>query len=161
MVKNPLANAEDKWDMGLVPGLERSPEEGNPTHPVFLPGEAHGQRSLAGYSLFACVLSCFSCVWLFATLWTIDFQTSLSMGFSRQEYWNGFPCPSPGDLPNPGIESTSLKSPELAGRFFTTSPTIAQGTLLNALWCPEWWRSPKGRGYMYTYGWFTLLYSRN
>ena len=45
------------------------------------------------------------------------------MGFSRQEYWNGLPCPSPGDLPNPGIESMSLLSPALAGRFFTTSTT--------------------------------------
>ena len=119
------------------------------------------QRSLAGYSPCACVLSCFSCVWLFATLWTIAFQTSLSMGFSRQGYGNVLPCPSPGDLPNPGTEPTSLKSPELAGRFFSTSPTIAQETLPNALWWREWWGSPKGRGYVYTYGWFTLLYSRN
>ena len=42
----------------------------------------------------------------------------LSMGFSRQEYWSGFPCPPPEDLPDPGIESESLKSPTLAGRFF-------------------------------------------
>ena len=46
-----------------------------------------------------------------------------SMGFSRQEYWNGLPCSSPGDLPNPGTEPTSLKSPALAGGFFTTSTT--------------------------------------
>ena len=45
------------------------------------------------------------------------------MGFSRQEYWSGLPCPSPGDLPDPGVEPTSLTSPELAGRFFTTSAT--------------------------------------
>ena len=38
-----------------------------------------------------------------ATLWTIARQAPLSMGFSRQEYWNGLPCPPPGDLPNPGI----------------------------------------------------------
>ena len=43
----------------------------------------------------------------------------LSMGFSRQEYWSGLPCPPPGDLPNPGIKP---KSPALAGRFFTTEP---------------------------------------
>jgi len=43
------------------------------------------------------------------------------MGFSREEYWSGFPCPSPGDLPNPGIKLES--SPALAGRFFTTSTT--------------------------------------
>ena len=43
-------------------------------------------------------------VQLFATPWTVDPQAPLSMGFSRQEYWNGLPFPSPGDLPNPGIE---------------------------------------------------------
>ena len=46
-------------------------------------------------------------VWLFATPWTVDYQASLSMGFSRQEYWSGLPFPSPGDLPNPGIEPRS------------------------------------------------------
>ena len=40
------------------------------------------------------------------------------MGFSRQEYWSGLPCPPPGDLPEPGTEHTSLKSPTLAGEFF-------------------------------------------
>ena len=44
----------------------------------------------------------------------------LSMGFPRQEYWSGLPIPSPGDLPNPGIESVS---PALAGRLFTAEPT--------------------------------------
>ena len=45
-----------------------------------------------------------SCVQLFATPWTVAYQAPLSMGFSRQEYWSGLPFPSPGDLPNPGIE---------------------------------------------------------
>ena len=45
------------------------------------------------------------------------------MGFSRQEYWSGLPCPSPGDLPDSRIKLTSLKSPALAGGFFTTSAT--------------------------------------
>ena len=45
------------------------------------------------------------------------------MGFSRQEYWNGLPCPPLEDLPNPGIEPVSLTSPELAGGFFITSIT--------------------------------------
>ena len=44
------------------------------------------------------------------------------MGFSRQEYWSGLPCPPPGDLPNPGIESKSLASPDLAGEFCTAAP---------------------------------------
>jgi len=45
------------------------------------------------------------------------------MGFSRQEYWSGLPCPPPGDLPDPRIEPEALMSPALAGRFFTTSTT--------------------------------------
>ena len=45
------------------------------------------------------------------------------MGFPRQKYWNGLRCPPPVDLPNPGIEITSLMSPALAGRFFITSTT--------------------------------------
>ena len=49
-------------------------------------------------------------------------QASLSMGFSGQEYWSRLPCPPPGDLPNPGIQTMSLVSPALAGRFFTIVP---------------------------------------
>ena len=45
------------------------------------------------------------------------------MGFSRQEYWSVLPFPSPGDLPDPGIEAVSLKSPALAGGFLTTRAT--------------------------------------
>ena len=55
-------------------------------------------------------------VWLFATLWTISCQAPLLMGSSRQEYWNGLPCPPPGYLPDPGIKPMSLMSPELTGR---------------------------------------------
>ena len=54
-----------------------------------------------------CMLCHFTCILLFATLWTIAPQAPLSMGFSRQEYWSGFPFPSPGDLPIPGIEPGS------------------------------------------------------
>ena len=64
-----------------------------------------------------------SCVRLFVTPWTVARQAPLSMGFSRQEYWSGLPCPSPGDFPNPGIKPTSLVSPALAGGFLTTSAT--------------------------------------
>ena len=70
-----------------------------------------------------CVLNCFSHVRLFATLWTVAHQASLSMGFSRQEYWRGLSCPPLGDLPDPGIKLTTLMSPALAGTFFTTSAT--------------------------------------
>ena len=54
------------------------------------------------------LLSCFSHVWLFATLRTIAHQTLLSMGFSRQEYWSGLPCPPPGHLPDPGTDPCLL-----------------------------------------------------
>ena len=69
--------------------------------------------------LFVCVcvcvcVSCFSRVWLFVTFWTIACQAPLSMGFPRHEYWSELPCPPSGDLPNPGIELTSLTSPALA-----------------------------------------------
>ena len=64
-----------------------------------------------------------SYVQLFATPWPVACQAPLSMGFSRQEYWSGLPCPPPGDLSNLGIEPVSLLSPALAGRFFTTSAT--------------------------------------
>ena len=59
-------------------------------------------------------------VQLFVTLWTVAHQASLSMGFSRQEHWSGLPFPTPGDLPDPGIEPTSPVALALSGRFFTT-----------------------------------------
>ena len=59
----------------------------------------------------------------FATAWNVAHQAPLSMGFPRQEYWSGLPCPSPGDLSGPGIESTSLESPSLVGRVFTAEPS--------------------------------------
>ena len=98
--------------------------------------------ALVSWVLRACVFVCFLCfgfvllwrrkhflysyifvcmrnrVWIFATPWTVAHQAPLSMGFSRQEYGSGLPCPSPGELPNPKIE---LKPPALANRFFTTA----------------------------------------
>ena len=60
----------------------------------------------------------------FVTLWTVARQAPLSMGCSRQEYWSRLPFPTPGDLPNPGIEPASLVSPALTGRFLTTNATL-------------------------------------
>ena len=54
-----------------------------------------------------------SCVQFFVTLWTLAHQVPLSMGFPRQQYWNGLPFPSPGDLPNPGIKPESPVFPAL------------------------------------------------
>ena len=65
--------------------------------------------------MHACMLSCFSCVQLFVTLWTVDHQAPLPMGFSRQEHWGGLPCPPLGDLPDPGMEHVS---PALVGGFY-------------------------------------------
>ena len=64
-----------------------------------------------------------SLVRFLATPWTVAHQGPLSMGFSRQKYWSELPFLSPGYLPDPGIEPTSLAPPALAGRFFTTSTT--------------------------------------
>ena len=69
------------------------------------------------------MLSRFSHVRHFATLWTVACQAPLSMGFSMQEYWSGLPCSPPRDLPNLRIKPESLMSPALTGRFFTTSAT--------------------------------------
>ena len=59
------------------------------------------------------MLSCFSHVHLFVTLWTVACQAPLSLGFSRQVYWSRLPCPLPGDLPDPGIRPRSPAAPAL------------------------------------------------
>ena len=61
-------------------------------------------------------------VQLFATLWTVACQTPLSMGFPRQQYWSGLPLPSPGGLPDPGMEPICLVSPALVDKFFAAEP---------------------------------------
>ena len=73
------------------------------------------------FILIRAMLSLFSRVRFFVTPWTAAHQAPLPMGFSRQEYWSGLPCPPPGDLPDPGIEPTSLTSlgsPAPVGSFF-------------------------------------------
>ena len=60
-----------------------------------------------------CMLSHFSRVPLFATLWTVAYWAPVSMGVSRQEYWHGLPCPPAGDLPGPGVKPMSLRSPAI------------------------------------------------
>ena len=86
----------------------------------------HSWSSKSGWDLFpkcVCMLSHLSCVQLFVTPWTVARQAPLSLGFSRQEYWRGLPCSSPGDLPATGIELAPLMSPTLTGGFFPTSAT--------------------------------------
>ena len=73
------------------------------------------------FILIRAMLSLFSRVRFFVTPWTAAHQAPLPMGFSRQECWSGLPCPPPGDLPDPGIEPTSLTSlgsPAPVGSFF-------------------------------------------
>ena len=78
------------------------------------------------HCLYSCVLGHFSRVQLFATLWAIAHQASLSMGFSRKEYWSGLPFPSPGDLPDPGVElrPDSLQSEPPGSPFFFLLPFL-------------------------------------
>ena len=110
--------------------------------------------------LLMCWGQSLSRVWLFATWWTVARQAPLSTGFSRQEHWSGLPCPSPADLPNPGIKPRFLAlqvdslpseppgKPKLLKGFFQldfswlfpmalnahhTSPSVLQG--LNAASC--------------------------
>ena len=116
-------SACQSWRRGFDPWVGKIPwrRAWQPT-PVFLPGEFHGQRRIAGYSLWGhnrvrhnlaskqqpCDhVKSLSRVRLFATPCIVTYQAPLSMGFYRQEYWSGLPFPSPGDLPDPGIEPGS------------------------------------------------------
>ena len=86
-------------------------------------GLSDGNQNMHVYT-HACMLSHFSCVRLFVTLWTVAHQDPLSMGFSRQKYWSGLLCPPPENLPNPGSKS---ESPALQVDFL----------LLSHWWSPE------------------------
>ena len=67
-------------------------------------------------------------VQLFATPWMVALQAPLPLGFSRQDYWSGLPCPPPGDLLDLGIEPACLMSPALTGVFFITNTTWEAAT---------------------------------
>ena len=101
--KEPACQSRRRRNTGSVPGWGRAP------------GEGHGNP--LQYSCQENPMDREVCPW------TVACQAPLSIAFSRQEYWSGLPCPSPGALPDAGIELESLVSPELAGRFFTTSTT--------------------------------------
>ena len=83
-------------------------------------GESLPPWVVAGFPLDCTVRSHFICVQLCATLWIVARQAPLSMVFSKQEHWSGFPFPSPEDLPNPGIKHAF---PALASEFFSSSIT--------------------------------------
>ena len=87
----------------------------------------HRHSILWGFKLVhLCLLNCFTHVLLLVSLWTVALQAPLSLGFSRQECWSGWPCSPAGNLPDPGIKPTSLMPRALAGRFFTTSARLPQ-----------------------------------
>ena len=92
-------------------------------------------------SLCVHVSAVLSHVRLFVTPWTVACQAPLSMGFSRKEYWSGLPSPSPGDLPEPWVKSTS---PALVSRFFTTAPQgsplrFLRGREFSEASTTQWW----------------------
>ena len=123
----------------------------------------------------ACVCAkSLSRVWFLATPWAIALQAPLSMEFSREEYLSGLPFLSPGELPNQGVEPASLKSPELASGFFTTSATwySAKWAFLVALVVknppttqetrvPSLDQEDPLEEHMYTHGWFVWKYGKN
>ena len=92
---------------------------------TYMEASGHGQSPLRAF-VWICVHSVVSDS--FATPWTAAHQASLSLEFSRHEYWSGLPLPTPGDLPNPGIEPDSLSPLALAGGFFTTVPPGKPGS---------------------------------
>ena len=91
------------WQSLLNPGEEWYPKPPGKTWWAWI-GSFHGFKSMC---VCVCVLRCFSCVWVFETLWTVTRQAPLSMGFSRQEYWSEAPFPSPGNLPDPRVKPRS------------------------------------------------------
>ena len=90
------------------------------------------------------MLNCFSHVQLFVILWTVAHRVPLSKGFSRQEHWSGLPCPSPGDLPNPGIEPRSLSYPALDADSLPLAPPVCFIVLLSEV--PKLPTNPPVRG---------------
>ena len=110
-------------------------------------------------SLRVCVPSGLGHVWLFATLWTVTCQAPLSMGFSRQEYWSGLPFPSPGDLPDAGIEPTGIHTCPL---FWTPFCLPLHSTPLGChkvpVWAP-WVIQQIPTGYLFYIWWCMSFYA--
>ena len=116
----PVEMIQSKWEHSVMEGqtLENSLLLGDLLHNVKLvksgimnrlyqDGENWLGRKDPRHRMCGSVLSCFGCVWLFATLRTVACQAPLSMGLSRQKYWIRLPCPPPEDLPDPGIKLAS------------------------------------------------------
>ena len=106
----------------------------------------HGFRHPLGFFFLTyprwireCALSHFSCDQLSVTLWTVAHQGPLSMGFSRQEYWSGLPCPPPGDFPNPGIKprTSALQADSLLAE--PPGKPIWYINFISSSWCMKKW----------------------
>ena len=102
MVKNPPANAGDSRDGKFDPWVQGVSE-----------------LDTVEQLTTQCVLSTLVVSDSLGPPWTVALQAPLFVGFSRQEYWSGLPCPPPGDLSYRGVEPMSLMSPALANGFFT------------------------------------------
>ena len=102
--------------------------------PVFLPGNSHGQMSLAGYSPWVHDKLLYSCPTLSDPM-AVPCQGPLSMGFSRQEYWGVLPFPSPGNLPDLGIKpgSPALQADSLPTELWG-KPTHKWLAIYHSLW---------------------------
>ena len=118
----------DLPDPGIKPAFLMSPAMAGRSLPPVPPGKPVDENTIHPYAQLTLEkdpyvtipkvkvkVKSLSCVRLFVTPWTVAHQAPLSMGFSRQEYWSGLPFPSPGHLPDPGIEPMF---PALAGRLF-------------------------------------------
>ena len=104
------------WSLGVL-------QAGFPFCPIKLNYVAKTLKvTLPGASLMCPCTQSHSHVWLSATLWMVTCQAPRSMGFSRQEYWSGSLCPTPGDLPDPGVEGMSPVSPALQVDSLPTEP---------------------------------------
>ena len=112
-------------DLGLIPGLERSPGEGNGNPLQYSCLENSMDKGTWWATVHGVTQCVFSCVRLFTTLWTVACQAPLSMGFPWQEYWNGLSFPPLGDLANPGIE------PRSATLQVDSLPSEPSGKLMN------------------------------
>ena len=107
MVKNPPVQERQVWSLGQEDPLRSLEQEMAIALQYSHQEDPMDKWSLAGYSPWGCKESDTTEHTYTLTPWTIAYQTPLSMGFSRQEYCSGLPFPSPGDLPNPGIEPGS------------------------------------------------------
>ena len=127
-----LENVLTFWPTVLLPGIyseKKSQKKYKDKHTnMFIAEFAYskilGNIQLSSIKLYirVCMLSCFSHVQLFATLWTVARQATLFMGFSKQESRSELLCLPPGALSHPGIKLVSLMTPASAGNYFTTVP---------------------------------------